>query len=84
MLFNIRSIQQSLGRCGWNARPLELPDLTALAVDLKPHALDFSPNVFDVRHGALCENGSRTSEVPAKTITLRFRYRCTCAHKNRI
>jgi hypothetical protein len=31
---------------------LELPDLTALAVDLDAHALDLSPNVFDIRHGS--------------------------------
>jgi hypothetical protein len=44
-------IQQSLGRCGWNACSLELPDLTALALDLHAHTLDLAPNVFDIRHG---------------------------------
>jgi hypothetical protein len=28
------------------ARPLQLPDFTALAVDLKAHALDLAPNEF--------------------------------------
>jgi hypothetical protein len=27
---------------------LQLPDLTALAVDLKAHALDLAPNEFDI------------------------------------
>jgi hypothetical protein len=31
---------------------LQLPDLTALAVDLKAHALDLAPNEFDIRHGS--------------------------------
>jgi hypothetical protein len=44
-------IQQRFGRRGRNARPLELPDLTALAVDLHAHTLDLAPNVFDIRHG---------------------------------
>jgi hypothetical protein len=30
---------------------LQLPDLTALAVDLHAHAFDLGPNEFDVRHG---------------------------------
>jgi hypothetical protein len=30
---------------------LKLPDLTALAVNLKAHTLDLAPNEFDIRHG---------------------------------
>jgi hypothetical protein len=44
-------IQQRFGRRGRNARPLELPDLTALAANLNSHTLDLGPNEFDIRHG---------------------------------
>jgi hypothetical protein len=54
------AIQQRFGRRRADAGSLQLPDLTALAVDLDAHALDLSPNVFDVRHGApLVEMGWR-------------------------
>jgi hypothetical protein len=44
-------IQQRFGRSSWDACSLELPDLTALAVDLHAHTLDLVANEFDVRHG---------------------------------
>jgi hypothetical protein len=31
---------------------LQLPNLTALAVDLHAHTLDLGPNVFDIRLGS--------------------------------
>jgi|SRR5450631_3443788 hypothetical protein len=43
-------IQQRFGRRRWNACSLELPNLTALAMDLDAHTLDLGPNVFDIRH----------------------------------
>jgi hypothetical protein len=33
-------------------RSLELPNLTALTVDLNAHTLDLGPNVIDIRHGS--------------------------------
>jgi hypothetical protein len=44
------SIQQGLGRSGWDAGTLQLPDLAALPMNLNPHTFDFAPNEFDVRH----------------------------------
>ncbi|KRR13945.1 hypothetical protein CQ12_40495 [Bradyrhizobium jicamae] len=46
------TIQQSFGRCLGNAGSLQLPDLAALAVDLRAHTFDLSPNEFDSLHGA--------------------------------
>jgi hypothetical protein len=44
------SLKQGFGRCRRYHGPLELPDLSALTVDLNAQAFDVSPNMFDIRH----------------------------------
>jgi hypothetical protein len=45
------AIQEGFRRRRGYSRPLQLPDLAALPMDLCPHPLDFAPNMIDVRHG---------------------------------
>lgn len=54
--------QQRFGRRRGNAGSLQLPNLTALAVDLNAHTLDLGPNVSDIRHGKPCENEWRKNK----------------------
>jgi hypothetical protein len=44
------SVEQRLGRGGRYAGALQLPDLTALPLNLVPHALYLFPNELDVWH----------------------------------
>jgi hypothetical protein len=44
------SVEQRLGQGARCSDSLKLPDLTALALNPAPHALDFASDELDVRH----------------------------------
>jgi hypothetical protein len=46
------SDQAAAPQCRGDIRPVELEDLLPLPPDLNPHAINFAPDMIDVRHAS--------------------------------